>query len=642
MNTHTFDILQFNEIKKEVARYALSDLGKEKVLNLYPSFNKKQIEAQLHEVTEAKVVLEKSASVPIHSLTGMQQIFRLFNKGAALRPDQLMTIYELLDTVEKLRRFMQDKTFIAPHISSYVNGLANLNELSSEIIRCIRNGQVDDYASKELLRVRKQISIYEQRLKDRLEKFVKSAKYTKYLQDTVVSIRNGRHVISVKKEYRKMIAGTVLDTSASGSTVFLEPDEIAHIQGDIELLQFQEEAEVQQVLLFLTGLVEQHEQDIKLAVETMVHYDVLFAKAKYSVEINGNPVKINDFHYVHLKQARHPLLREDAVPLTLELGDSYDALVITGPNTGGKTVTIKTVGLLTIMAQAGLHIPCKHDSDIAIFNKILVDIGDGQSIEQSLSTFSSRITNIIEILKETTHQTLVLIDELGSGTDPGEGMGLATSILQELYDKGATLLATTHYSEIKEFATDTEGFENGSMEFDLDSLQPTYRLLIGKGGDSQAFAIALKLGMHPRIVERAHHITYKAERSYNSSFEQRELEKQLAYNQKHIRQMKHKHRSEKIKVESLFKKGDNVKIPHLNEHGIVRDSADEKGEVVLLVKGEFKTINQKRLELYIKSEDLYPPDYDFDIIFKSKDYRKKDKLMSKHHVDGLIINHTEQ
>ncbi|MEW8987054.1 MAG: endonuclease MutS2, partial [Bacillus sp. (in: firmicutes)] len=420
------------------------------------------------------------------------------------------------------------------------------------------------------------------------------------------------------------------------------PEEIAAYQEQLSWIKAEEDAEVQKILFYLTGLVEENEQQIRLAVETMVHYDVLFAKAKYGISINGMKPDINEAHYYNLKNARHPLLGSQAVPISFELGNQENALIITGPNTGGKTVTIKTVGLLTLMVQAGLHIPVGEGSSVAVFQNILVDIGDGQSITENLSTFSSRIVNIIEILKETNDRTLVLLDELGSGTDPGEGMGLATAILEQLYAKGATLLATTHYSEIKEFAETQAGFINGSMEFDLETLRPTYKLNIGKGGESQAFAIALKLGIHPKLIERAHEITYKERKTYQDdeldSVTKREREKQIIVN-KHQQRVK-KQPSPK-QIITIFQQGDNVVISPANVFGIVYKGPDEQGNYIVQVKGEKATYNHKRLTLHIAASELYPEDYDFDIIFESVENRKKIHLLSRKHVEGIEIVHEE-
>ncbi|MEH7158649.1 endonuclease MutS2 [Neobacillus drentensis] len=641
MNQHTFLTLEFQQIKETLAKFALTKEGREKIDCLTPSTNKKQIEAWLDEVSEAVEILRKSASVPVHGLDGMDALLTNMNKGVALRADQLAKLYDFLDCCGKMRRYMKDKVYYAPRVSSYVDGIDELPELANEIIRCIRNGRVDDYASKELLKVRKQIAIQEERLKEKTLQLIRSNKYKIYLQENVISQRNGRYVIPIKKEYRNKIKGVILDTSASGSTLFIEPEEIAVFQDQLNWLFADEEVEVQRVLTYLTGLVEEKEQQIRLAMETMIHYDFLFAKAKYGRSINGSKVGINESGQLNLMDAKHPLLGEKAVPLSLSLGEEQQALVITGPNTGGKTVTIKTVGLLTLMVQSGLHIPAAPESNLNIFERILVDIGDGQSITENLSTFSSRIVNIIEILKDTQHRTLVLLDELGSGTDPGEGMGLATSILETLYEKGATILATTHYSEIKVLAETHPGFINGSMEFDLTTLSPTYRLNIGRGGESQAFAIALKLGIHPKILERAHNITYKEEKRYTTVITDtqklRELEKQVIINK--YQNQKKKENTE-VKV-ARFQQGDNVKLSPLNEFGIIYTGPDQLGNYVVQVKGEKQTINHKRISLYIAAEELYPDDYDFDIIFHTKENRKKDKLLSKGHQEDITIEYKE-
>jgi DNA mismatch repair protein MutS2 len=642
LNTHTFKVLEVQEIKNKMAEFALTAEGKEKIYNLTPSTHLKQIEAWLDEVSEAVEILKKSSSVPVHGLLGMEQILSNLNKGTALRPEQLSKLYDFLDCCGKMRRFMKDKQYFAPRVSAYVEVINEIPELASEIIRCIRNGRVDDYATKELLKIRKQIAIQEERLKEKVTQLIRSNKYKTYLQENVVSQRDGRYVVPIKKEYRNKIRGTVIDTSASGSTLFIEPEEIAIFQEQLTWIFTEEESEVQRVLSYLTGLVEEREQHIRLAIETMVHYDFLFAKAKYSRSINGARVKVNDDQVIKLVQAKHPLLGDKAVPLSLEINDGQQALVITGPNTGGKTVSIKTVGLLTLMVQCGLHIPASEGSNLCIFQQILVDIGDGQSIAENLSTFSSRIVNIIEILKETNDQSLVLLDELGSGTDPGEGMGLATAILEQLFNKGAFILATTHYSEIKDFAEEHPGFINGSMEFDIETLRPTYRLNIGKGGESQAFAIALKLGIHPKIIERAHQITYKEIKNYpnveTERWKQKELEKQVIIN-KYKNRKKLVIPEEKIPVYYL---GDNVKISPANDFGIVYKGPDQQGNYIVQVKGEKLSINHKRIKLYIAAKELYPDDYDFDIIFQSKENRKKSRIISKRHDEEVIIDYSDQ
>lgn len=642
MNNQTFEVLGFNMIKETIASYALTQEGKNKALNLVPSLNKRQIEGWQLELSEAVSITKISSSVPVHGLEGMEQILNGINKGVPLRVDQLIKLLQFLDCCNKMKKFMKDKEFVAPTVSSYIHSIAELPNLSCEIQRCIRNGAIDDYASKELLKIRKQKAILEERLKEKILQVLKSSKYKTYLQEAVVSQRNGHFVIPIKKEYRNKIKGNVIDTSASGSTIFLEPEEVAAGQEQLNWVMIEEDQEVEKILMYLTGLVESHEDDIRLAMETMIHYDYLFAKAKYSRAIEGVSVEINENHQIHLINAKHPLLGTYAIPLNLALGNGSHALVITGPNTGGKTVTIKTVGLLSVMVQSGLHLPVETGSKMSIFQKVLVDIGDGQSIEQNLSTFSSRIGNIVEILKEANDRTLVLLDELGSGTDPSEGMGLATAILEQLYLKGCTILATTHYSEIKEFASEQEGFINGAMEFNLETLKPTYRLLIGKGGESQAFDIALKLGLHPKIIEKAHLITYKEHKTFELEEKdvrnKEEMDKQIIIN-RHQKREKH---SKEIKKVQGFNMGDNVKVSPLNEIGIVYKGPDALGNYIVQIKGIKQEVNQKRLQLYISKEDLYPSDYDFDIIFETIENRKKNKIMGKRHIEGLTINYEDE
>ncbi|MBS4203332.1 endonuclease MutS2 [Lederbergia citrea] len=641
MNQNTYEILEFNRIKEKVSEFALTDLGKEQIKDIIPSTNMKQIRAWLDEVTESVEIIKKSSSIPISGLNGIEQILQQLNKGLTLRPDQFMKLIDFLTCCKKLKKFMKDKEFLAPRVTAYVYNIEELPHLLEEIEKSIRNSQVDDYASKELLKLRKQITILDERLKEKVNQIVRSNKYKTYIQEAIVSERNGRYVIPVKKEHKGKIPGTVLDTSASGATLYIEPTVISSFHDEINSLKAYEEMEVERILTYLTGLVEENQLQIRLAVETMVHYDVLFAKAKYSREINGRSVEMNDSHHIYLKEARHPLLGKQAVPLTVELGRDYQALVITGPNTGGKTVTLKTVGLLTLMIQSGFHIPVAEGSHVSIFQKVLLDIGDGQSIEQNLSTFSSHIKNIIDILKEANDHSLILLDELGSGTDPGEGMGLATALLKQFSQKGTSMLATTHYSEIKDFADQQDGFINGSMEFDIESLKPTYRLIIGKGGDSQAFGIALKLGMHPKIIEDAHRITYKEEKEYaldvTDLYIKKELEKQISIN-RFARNKTQEKRLDKENVENFFQ-GDNVRILATGEFGIIYKGPDSMGNYIVQVQNEKRTYNHKRLKLYISAKELYPDDYDFNIIFETKENRKVERQMEKRHVDGLVINH---
>jgi DNA mismatch repair protein MutS2 len=645
LNTKTINMLEYNKIKETLSTYAINGMTKDKILNREPSSKLSIIENWLMETTEASRILEKSASVPIANLNGLEQVLEIPKKGQNLTPDQLTLILGLLENVSRLQRFMNDKEFLAPAISSYAYSMFDLKDLREEIYRCIRNGQVDDHASKALAKVRKKMAVVEERIKSKLESILRSSAYRDMIQDQIISMRDGRYVIPIKSKFKRNIEGQILDSSSSGSTVYIEPNEIRKLQTEMGIYQAEEEIEISQVLSQLTGMAAAYDREISISIDAMAHYDFIFAKAKYSRAMNARPVAINNESRIKIINGRHPLLGDQGVPLQFALGEDYQALVITGPNTGGKTVAIKTVGLLTLMVQSGLHVPVEDGSEFAVFREIFADIGDGQSIEQSLSTFSSHMTNIISILKQAGPEDLVILDELGAGTDPAEGMGLAVSILERLYSKGAMILATTHYSEIKEFASVTTGFENGSMEFDLETLNPTYRLMIGKAGKSQAFAIALKLGMETDVINRAQAITYKenvAGRQGESTIHFSEHEQIEMLNARRAAQAKVKKPQIKPKetehvTEKDFQIGDRVFVTSLNTAGIINTLENKQGEYSVMVKNQKLNIHKKRLKLHIESKMLYPENYDMDIVFETKENRKKDKLMSKRHVDGLSI-----
>lgn len=646
MNNKTIELLEFNKIKEILKSYAISQLGKNYVNNLEPYVDKNVIEKNLNETSEARNIVNITSSIPIHSLNGIDTVLGKLERGLVLSPEDLSIISGLLKDTTKLKRFMKDKEMVAPNISNYAISIYELVDLKEEIDNCIVYGRVDDRASNKLLKVRKKIKILEDRIKVKLDNFLKSNKNKSILQDSVVSMRNGRYVIPIKSEYKRDIDGEIQDRSSSGSTVFIEPAEVKKIQNELNICRAEEENEVFIVLSNLTNLIVSYEREIKINIETMAYYDFLFAKGKYSKNIDGNKVNVNDKNYVNIINGKHPLIGKKAVPLNFIIGKDYRAVIITGPNTGGKTVALKTVGLLTMMVQSGLHIPADTNSEIGIFADILVDIGDGQSIEQSLSTFSSHITNVIDILKCADKNTLVIVDEIGSGTDPSEGMGLAVSILERLYNNGATILATTHYSEIKEFAKNTKGFINGSMEFDIETLKPLYKLNIGIAGESNAFLIALRLGMNKEIIERAHQVTYKENKDYSNykwdSINTKKVNENIEdIHKKQLEKLKDVNKknniSEKQKKKPKFKIGDNVYISFMDRTGIICELENSKGEYGVMVMKKKIKINQKRLSLYISSDELYPEDYDYDIVFESKENRKKKHDMNRKHVEGVSI-----
>ncbi len=640
MNNNALKILEYKLIIEELSNYAISEITKERIIKLMPSTDIIKIENNLLETTEARKIVDISSSIPLHSLEGIKDIIHKIEIGGVLNPEELVKIKGLLKDGRKLKRFMKDKDYVAPNVSMYSLSISELKEIEEEIDRCIDRNRVIDGASNSLMKIRRKKYSLEDKIKEKLERLIKSAKYKGKIQDNLITTRNGRYVIPIKAEYKKEIEGTIHDKSSKGNTVFLEPAPIKKLHNELNILEIEEEQESFRILAELSNLVVSYIKEIKMNMDTMLEYDFLLAKGKYSKVLDGMSVKVNEKAYIKIVKGKHPLLGKDAVPLDFEIGKDYNSLVITGPNTGGKTVSLKTVGLLTMMVQTGLHVPVKEGSEFAIYVDILADIGDGQSIQQSLSTFSSHIKNIINILKCADKYSLVIIDELGAGTDPGEGAGLAMAVLEELHRKKATILVTSHYNKVKDFALQKDGFENGCMEFDINSLKPLYKLSIGKSGDSNAFLISLRLGMNKEIIERAHEITYKDKRIYNE-FKEVNKEKEIRIHKEKVYEYKknkeRRRKYEQGKIESEFKIGDCVYINTMERTGIVYEEEDSKGEIGVIVMKEKYHINKKRLSIYIEAKELYPEEYDMNIVTKSKDYRKKDKLLSKRHIEGLVI-----
>lgn len=646
MNINTTNTLEFNKIKETLKSYAISESGKGIIDKLEPSVDIKNIRKSLSETTECRAIVDITSSIPLSSMTSLNNIMVKLKNGSILLPEELESLRQFLVDGRKLKRFMKDKEYAAPGVSTYILSFADLQDIAEEIDKCIQHGRVDDRASNALFKLRKKIAILEDRINSKIQSFIKNSANRSFIQDNIVSMRGGRYVVPIKSEYKRNFDGCVLDSSQSGSTVFIEPPEVKKAQDELNICHIEEENEVYRILSSLTQMISEVQGELSINMETMAYYDFLFAKAKYSKSIDGRSAEINNKNYIDIKSGRHPLLGKSAVPLDFTIGDDYRCLVITGPNTGGKTVTLKTVGLLTMMIQSGLHVPVEAGSEFAVFVDILTDIGDGQSIEQNLSTFSSHIKNIIDIIKCSDPYTLVILDEVGAGTDPGEGMGIAASVLEEIYKKGSVLLATTHYSEIKEIAEKHEGFKNGCMGFDITTLKPLYRLTIGKAGESNAFLIALRLGMNKDIIEKAHEITYKQHKDYADYSEENihGIIKEAEIVKSHEEQLERAKTARKLEVvsevqgkTSSFKIGDCVYISSMGRTGIVCEAENSKGEIGVMVMKKKLKINQKRLSLYVDGSELYPEDYDFDIVFKSKDYRKKNKIMNKKHVEGMKI-----
>lgn len=501
-------ILQFDKVKEQLIVHASSKLGKEKVKNLAPSFQFAEVERSLKETYEATAVLRIRGQVPLGGIFDIRPSVKRASIGGMLDARELLEIASTLYAARRMKNFLQDigeKEEVISRLQEYAEKLVSLQEVEKNIQRCIDDqGHVVDSASPALMAVRSQIRSYEASIRSKLEQIIRSASQQKKLSDAIITIRNDRYVIPVKQEYRTAFGGMVHDQSASGATLFIEPEAVVQLNNKLNEAKVREKIEIERILMELSAKVRECHETIMANVDILAELDFIFAKAYYAKEMNAVEPKINERGFLRFLKARHPLIpKEKVVPIDVELGDAFSTLVITGPNTGGKTVTLKTIGLLTLMAQSGLFIPAEEGSQAAVFEHVFADIGDEQSIEQNLSTFSAHMTNIIEILKQVNEHSLVLFDELGAGTDPTEGAALAVAILDYVHSKGAKVVATTHYSELKGYAYNRERVMNASVEFDAETLKPTYRLLIGIPGRSNAFLISRRLGLDEAIIEQA-------------------------------------------------------------------------------------------------------------------------------------------
>ncbi len=500
MNSKYLDKLEYNKILEMLEGFAKTYLGKNLCRRLHPSTN---VSFLLEQTNQALGLIYKKGSLPLSSIPNIDIAIKNLESNFSLTALDLLEIGSILKTSRELKEYFLDESceLILPSYDMiYVNKL-----LEKEIFdKILDENTIADNASSKLNSIRKSQKNLGVEIKNKLNSMVHSATYSKYLQDSIVTIKNERYVIPVKEEYRGFVKGFVHDVSSSGSTVFIEPLAVFELNNELNNLKAEEAIEIAKILTELSRKLMPITNELKNNVELIGQIDFIFAKASFSKKLNGIKPDINNKNYVNLVQARHPLIDENkVVPIDIAIGESYSSLIITGPNTGGKTVCLKTTGLLLLMAYSGILIPCKENSSIYVFDNIFADIGDEQSISESLSTFSSHILNIVEITKIATKNSLILLDELGSGTDPIEGSRLAISILDYFYNLGSIVISTTHYEELKQYAIVTNGFENASFEFNLETLSPTYKLLIGIPGKSNAFEISKRLGLKESILEKA-------------------------------------------------------------------------------------------------------------------------------------------
>ncbi|WP_018921672.1 endonuclease MutS2 [Salsuginibacillus kocurii] len=509
MNERMLQTLEYNKMKDQLKAYVSSSLGRALVEKLKPSSTYEDVKEMLEQTEEGHKILRLKGNVPLGGMKDIRAHVKRAEIGGMLNESELLEIGGTLYAGRRLKSFIEtifeEDLIDIPHVENLVDGIAVLAELEKQIAQAIdEHGEILTSASSALRSIRQQIKSHESAVRSKLDQITRSKDHQSKLSDQVVTIRNDRYVIPVKQEYRQSFGGIVHDQSSSGATVFVEPQSVVTINNQLREAKVNERREIERILMELSEGVQLHQEALLENTNRLAELDFLFAKAFYARSLDGVLPTLNDERHLRFLQARHPLLEADeVVPIDVEIGDTYNSLVITGPNTGGKTVTLKTVGLLTLMAQSGLFLPVEEESEASVFATVYADIGDEQSIEQSLSTFSSHMTNIVSILEQLDHESLVLFDELGAGTDPTEGAALAISILDEVYQRGARVVATTHYSELKGYAYNREGVMNASVEFDVDTLQPTYRLLTGVPGRSNAFAISRRLGLNERVIKGA-------------------------------------------------------------------------------------------------------------------------------------------
>jgi len=624
----SWEALEFPFILEKLKTYAVSTQACERLAELAPSNRETVCRQKMAETTAARCVLDSLGSPPLPMMAGLDDLIPLSVAGAMLTPESLTAVAQFAAGCKRMSTYLQRAQAHSAALASYGGEIRALETLRQNIELSVDEERVLDDASPELRRLRRKKEFTEGRVRDKLNQVMQSRK--QYLADGYVTQRNGRYVLPVQKRYQNQFGGAVVDTSASGNTVFMEPNSVSELQAELNALCVEEEAEARRILYGLSAEVAQQADEIRHNMGLMVSLDVLFAKAKFSAALQAGPVEIGGRRELRILRGRHPLLAPElCVPLDFELSAPNSGVIVTGPNTGGKTVALKTVGLLTLMAQCGLHIPCAENSYIAMQDAVCCDIGDSQSLSQNLSTFSGHMNHVIQILAEASRDSLVLLDELGSGTDPAEGMGIAIAVLEELRQRGCMFLVTTHYPQVKTYANTAEGVQSARMAFDPETLAPQYRLEMGKSGESCALQIARKLGLPEPLLQRAYHEVYggNAPTQTNTSEYQPPQSKLV--------------RAEPAAAERdpshAFAMGDSVLVLPGRETGIVYRPADENGNVIVQVKGVKQSVRHTRIRLRVPATELYPPDYDFSVIFDTVENRKASRILGKRYDPTVSI-----
>jgi DNA mismatch repair protein MutS2 len=600
--------LEYNEIIKNLGGYCKTYLGKNLCEQLVPNFSYEQVDFLLNETKQADTLLHQKSIPPFYETEELEKYIKVLESNQTLSIKGLLNFAVLLKMCRELKEYFYDDSSVTfEYLEKYFSFLYSNPSIEKNIFdKIIDENTVADNASSKLASLRRNRKNFEQEVKDKLNGFIHSSTYAKYIMEPIVTIRNNRYVIPVKEEYRSYIKGFIHDTSSSGSTLYIEPTSIFELNNKINHIKIEEDIEIERILQILSSSLYEYVDQLKNNLALIASIDLIFAKANFGIDSFGIIPVLNNNKYIDLYKAKHPLIDKDkVVPIDISLGKSYVSLLITGPNTGGKTVALKTVGLLLLMAYSGIPIPCSESSSISVFSHIFADIGDEQSIQESLSTFSAHIKNIVEITNITDNNSLVLLDELGSGTDPLEGAALAISILSYLKDIGSIVCCTTHYQELKEYALITDGFENASFEFDIENLKPTYKLLVGIPGKSNAFAISKRLGLSEQILNVANsHLKddkIPIEELLKSIYDNKlEIEKQKEETEKNLRQIELLRKSlEQKQDDVLEKRAQLLEDAKLEARDILLSAKEEATEIIheLNSSSDIKQANNLRNKL---------------------------------------------
>lgn len=626
-------ILEFDQIRKKWKEYALTQWAAQKIDSITYELDESRLRKNLTDTTDAREMIRTCGMPPLVSMDQADEIIRRAVKEGCLTPEQLETVGLLLTAVYRLKEYLvRGKQYENP-LAWYEQNLDACSQLRDEITAQIRGGRVDDHASVQLSRIRVEMERIKDKMKQKAEQIMRT--YKECMADQYYTTRCRHICIPVKKDYKWKVKGSVIDQSSRGSTLFIEPAAVAKMQEAWQALELEEEQEVSRILYTLTAAVADQASVMLENIQMAEKLDFIFSKGKLSVEMDASSPRINLERKIRLKNARHPLMaKETCVPLQFEIGQDANGIVITGPNTGGKTVAIKTVALNCYMAQCGLHVTCE-EADICMNSSFLCDIGDGQNLTENLSTFSAHIKNVLEIIDGVTADSLVVMDELGSGTDPAEGMGIAISILEELRKSGCLFLVTTHYPQVKEYADAAKRILNARMTFDRQTLQPLYQMVIGEAGESCAFYIARRLGMPQRMLDTAAQAAYGKVTDLPAGLvptKKQPLEG--AKRRPGIKKMKKA--ATAAGLCEKFRIGDSVMVYPDKKIGIVCLPVNEKGVLRVQMPDKKIWINQKRVKLHVAAAQLYPEDYDFSILFDTVQNRKIRHDMSRKYTEQVI------